>query len=99
MPSNFQSWLMIIFGIALIVTYILFFTTGSNFENSNDVNKHIIIVSIPTAILTLLYGGITYLYFSANVNYVTPFLLISNTITLAISLIALSISSIRVTST
>lgn len=99
MPSSaFAYILLAILGAALLGIYIYIGVQSSKLDTAAEVNKHITIVSSVTAVLTALYGVLTYIYFSINVNQVTPFLLISNTVTLAIALIALSISSLRATS-
>jgi hypothetical protein len=95
--NQFYSYLATgILGAALVGLYIYIGSYVGNNNTNNDLSKHLKIVGAVTAALTLIYGLLTYFYFMTNLNAVTPYLLISQTVVLWLSLFALSASSIQV---
>lgn len=95
MDSIYANLFLGLFGLGVLGLYMYIGLMSSNINSAAEINKQIIIVSSVTGILTIIFGFLTFIYFSINVNYVTPFLLISNTVVLTISLIALSVASLR----
>lgn len=88
--------LMIILGASFIGVFIYIGVTSGNQDNAVQVNKQIGIVGGVTTALSVLFGILTYFYFSVNTDYLTPFLLISNSLNLTLSLVAVAISSLRI---
>jgi len=95
LQDNLPYILFGVFGLGLLSLYLYIGFGSSQTDNASEINKQIGIVAGVTTVLVLLFGVITYVYFSVNVNYVTPYLLVSNNINLLLSIIAVAISSLR----
>jgi hypothetical protein len=93
--DNLPYILFGVFGLGLLSLYLYIGFGSSQTDNASEINKQIGIVAGVTTVLVLLFGVITYVYFSVNVNYITPYLLVSNNINLLLSIIAVAISSLR----
>lgn len=96
---DFQLILLGVFGLALLGLFIYIGVTSGEQDTTVQVNKNISIVAGVTTALSFVFGLLTYFYFSVNTDYVTPFLLISNSVNLTLALIAVGISSLRVRAT
>ena len=96
--DNLPYILFGVFGLGLLSLYFYIGFGSSQTDNASEINKQIGIVAGVTSVLVLLFGLITYVYFSVNVNYVTPYLLISGNVNLLLSIIAVAISSLRLSS-
>ncbi len=83
-------------GAGLIGLYIYIGVFLGTKDTNNEIYKHLLIVGSITAVLVFIYGWMMYLYFQSNLNEATPYLLISNTIILFLSLYSLTASSIQV---
>lgn len=67
-----------------------------NKDNGADIQKSLGIIAAITIILVAIFGVVAYMYFQANINYMTPFVLIMTFVNLAMSTIAVSIASLQV---
>jgi hypothetical protein len=85
-----------ILALGLLLIYIYIGSYVGNKDTNNEVSKQLLIVGTGTAICVAAYGVLAYMYLSANTPVIIPYLLISQTIILFVSLFALGISSIHV---
>ena len=85
------------FGLAGLVgiMFALGFLT-QNKDNGTEIRKNLGIITGVTAILVFIFGAVAYMYFTTNVNYLTPFLLIMTFVNLLVSLVAISAASLSV---
>jgi hypothetical protein len=67
-----------------------------NKDNGADIQKSLGIIAAITIVLVGIFGVVAYMYFQANINYMTPFVLIMTFVNLAMSTIAVSIASLQV---
>ncbi len=80
-----------------IYAYIASFT--GNKDTNNEINKHLAILSTVCGVLGLVYMGVTYFYFMANVSDIIPYLLVSQGLNFMLSLIAITLASIQMVQT
>lgn len=85
---------LIIVGLAGLYLYIGL--KAGKADSANEVSKHIAIVSGSTGALVILFTLLSFYYFTANINYATPYLLIMSGVNTFLSLIALSVGTIQV---
>ena len=69
----------------------------NNKDNANEIQKQLGIVTAVTAVIMLLFGGAAYMYFTTDVNALTPFLLIMTFVNMFLSLVAVSAASLGIT--
>jgi hypothetical protein len=67
-----------------------------NKDNGAEIQKNLSIIAGVTSILILLFGVVAYIYFSANINYMAPFVLIMTFVNLFMGVFAVSVSSLQV---
>lgn len=86
-------------GLAGIVTMTILmglYTQDKN--NGADIKLNLGIIAGVTGVLILMFGAGAYMYFTANVNYLPPFLIVMSFLNLYLSLFAVSAASLQVTS-
>jgi membrane-associated HD superfamily phosphohydrolase len=67
-----------------------------NKDHGAEIQKNLAIIGGVTGILVLLFGCVAYMYFMANINYLSPFVLIMTFINLFMSVFAISASSLQI---
>lgn len=97
MTQDMAVWTMLITGLIGIIALLVWmgFLTNSK-DGASDIQKNLGIVASVTAILVGLFGGAAYIYFSANVNYLSPFLLVLGFVNLFLSVFATSASTLGI---
>lgn len=97
MPADLPVWIMMSLGLAGIfgLTIWMGFLT-QNKDNGAEIQKNLGIVAGVTAILIGMFAAAAYMYFSANINYLTPFLLVMTFVNLFLSLFATSAATLGV---
>jgi hypothetical protein len=96
MSSDYALWVMLVVGLLGIVGLIVWLgilSANNNKDNASDIQKNLGIIASITAILVGLFGGAAYIYFSANVNYLSPFLLILGFVNMFLGVFATSVST------
>lgn len=88
--------LMSIILLSFLGIYLYIGLNAGKADNANEVSKHIAIVSGSTGALLILFTVLSFYYFTANVNYATPYLLIMSGVNSFLSLLALSVATIQV---
>ena len=83
-----------VLGILGVATALGFVT--QNKDNGAEIQKSLGIIAGVTGVLILIFGVIAYMYFSANINYMAPFVLIMTFVNLFMSIFAVSASSLQV---
>lgn len=83
-----------VFGIIGVIIWLGILTR--NKDNGDQIQKNLGIVAAISAVLVGLFGVTAYVYFSANVGYVTPFVLIMTFVNTFLSLFAVSAASLQV---
>ena len=86
---------MTILAIGLIVCYIYMGGKLGDKDINNDLSKNLTIIAIITGICTFIWGVLTYFFFMSNTNHVIPYLLISQSFVMFISLFSLAVSTIQ----
>ena len=89
--NTFYGILVIIAGLFSAILYFLS-SSGSTDEGRNA----IMIASLSSIVLMLIFGAVTFWYFTANPKYGYPYLLAMNAISLMLAVSALGVSSINV---
>ena len=67
-----------------------------NKDNGAEIKKNLGIIAGVTGVLILLFGVVAYMYFSANINYMAPFVLVMTFVNLFMSIFAVSASSLQI---
>ena len=67
-----------------------------NKDNGSEIQKNLGIVAGVTSILVILFGSVAYMYFTANVNLLPPFVLVMTFVNLLLSIFAVSAASLQV---
>jgi len=83
----------------LIGIYIYIGVAAGKLDNANEVSKHIGIIAGTTGCLLTIFTVLSFYYFTANIEYATPYLLIMSGVNTFLSLLAVSVASIQVYST
>jgi hypothetical protein len=94
--TDLPVWIMLglgLVGIIAIIIWMAFLT--QNKDNGAEIQKNLAIVAGVTGILIGLFAASAYIYFTANTNYLTPFLLVMTFINLFLSLFATSASTLQ----
>ncbi len=81
-------------GVIAIIIWMGFLT--QNKDNAEDIKKNLGIVAAVTFVIIGIFGAAAYVYFSANVSYLTPFVLIMTFVNLFLSSFAVSAASLQV---
>jgi hypothetical protein len=84
-----------VFGVAFCMYWI---ATNAPNPNANEIRKNLGIVGGVSGGAVLIFAIAAYIYFSTHVNYLTPFLLIMTFVNLALSVFAVSASTLQITS-
>lgn len=95
--SDFVVNVLLALGLAGVVG--IMFALGflpQNPDHGSEIKKNLGIISGVTGILIFIFGAVAYMYFTTNVNYLTPFLIIMTFVNLLMSLIAVSAASLSV---
>jgi len=90
-------WIMLgtgLIGLVSITLWLGFLT--QNKDNATEIQKNLVIVAGISGALIFVFGIAAYIYFSANTNYLTPFLLVMSFINLFLSVFAVSSSSLQI---
>jgi hypothetical protein len=93
-----MSYIMLtlgLLGLIAVITWLGFLT--NNKDNANEIQKNLGIISAVTGVLILIFGGASYMYFTTDVNALTPFLLIMTFVNMFLSLVAVSAASLGIT--
>ena len=67
-----------------------------NKDNGADIQKNLGIIAGITGILVILFGVVAYIYLTANINYMGPFVLVMSFVNLLLSIFAVSAASLQV---
>jgi hypothetical protein len=80
----------------LIGIYIYIGIMAGKLDNANEVSKHIGIIAGTTGVLLIIFTVLSFYYFTTNVTYATPYLLIMSGVNAFLSLLAVSVATIQV---
>lgn len=94
-PTNALLGIGIV-GIVGIIIWMGFLT--QNKDKADQIKLQLGIVALITSALVGVFGAAAYMYFSANVNYLTPFLLFMSFLNMFLSVFAVSASTLQVAS-
>ena len=91
---NFPIILMLTICTLGIITigYIMAFYV-QNKDNANEIRKNLGIISGVTLLIIIMFGGASYMYLFANMNYLPPFLFIMSFLNLFLSMLAVTFST------
>ena len=81
-------------GLVAIIVWLGFLT--QNKDNGSEIQKQLGIVTGVTSALVLLFGGAAYMYFTTDVNALTPFLLVMTFVNMFLGLVAVSAASLGI---
>ena len=81
-------------GIIGIIIWLSVLT--QNNDNAAEIRKNLAIIGGVTGILIGVFAAAAYVYFMANINYLTPFLLIMTFVNLFLSLYATAAASLQI---
>jgi hypothetical protein len=81
-----------IVGISIALGYLT-----QNKDNGANIQKNLGIVAGITGILVILFGCVAYIYFTANINYMAPFVLVMSFVNLFLGVFAVSAASLQIT--
>ena len=90
-------WIMLglgLGGIVAVIVWMAFLT--QNKDNGPEIQKNLWIVFGVVGVLVGLFAAAAYIYFTANTNYLTPFLLVATFINLFLSLFATSAATLNI---
>jgi len=70
---------------------------GATSPSSDNVNykNQLAIIGGVTAAAVIIFTFLVYIYFNTNMQYLTPFLLISNSVNLFLSIFAVSVATLK----
>ena len=95
--SDISVFLLLILGLGSMIGVVVWLgMLTQNKDNASEIQKNLAIVAGVTGCIIILFAVASYMYFSANTNYVTPFLLIMTYINMFLSLFATSASTLQV---
>jgi hypothetical protein len=80
-----------IVGISLALGFLT-----QNKDNGAEIQKNLGIVAGVSGILVILFGVVAYIYFTTNINYMGPFVLIMTFVNLLLSIFAISAASLQI---
>lgn len=87
---------LFLLGVVGIIAWMGILT--QNKDKGAEIQKSLTIIASLTGVLVFLFGVAAYVYFTANVNYLTPFLFVLSFVNLFLSIYAVSAASLSVTS-
>jgi hypothetical protein len=88
----------VLLGIGVVGIVAITITLGfltQNKDNGAEISKNLAIIGGTTAIIVLIFAVVSYIYFSANINYMAPFVLIMTFVNLFLGIFAVSASSLQ----
>jgi len=94
-----DGWMMGFLGLGLAGLVGLITAFGFVTQNENkgaEIRKNLGIIFAVSLVIVFLFGVISYMYFTTNVNYLTPFLLVMTFVNMFLSLFAVSAASLSV---
>jgi len=89
----------VLLGIGILGILGISITLGfltQNKDNGSEIQKNLGIVAGVTGILVILFGSVAYMYFTANVTLLPPFVLVMTFVNLLLSIFAISAASLQV---
>ena len=95
--TDLPVWIMLglgLSGMVAIIVWLGFLT--QNKDNGSEIQKNLGIVTGITGGLIIVFAIAAYVYFSANTNYITPYLLVMTFVNMFLSLLAVSVSTLQV---
>jgi hypothetical protein len=100
-PSSAKNdiliWIMLGLGLAGIVGLFIYIAyMPQNKDNAGEIQKNLAIITGISAVIVGIFGVTAYIYFSANVAYLSPFVLIMTFINLFLSVTAVSAASLNI---
>lgn len=98
--SDIAAWVMMALGVGGIIGMLVWLgVLTQDKDNGAEIRKNLAIIGGVTGILIGVFGAAAYIYFMANINYLTPFLLIMSFVNLFLSLYATAAASLQITKT
>ena len=98
MDSKILLYVMLGLGLSGLVAIVIWLSMlTNNKDNANQIQTQLGIVTLVTAVIMLLFGGAAYMYFTTDVNALTPFLLIMTFVNMFLSLVAVSAATLGIT--
>jgi len=95
MDSPLSTGLLVIGVIGIVGVSISLGFLNQNKDNGAEINKSLGIIGGVTAIIIIMFGIASYIYFSAHINHMAPFVLIMTFVNLFLSVFAVSSSSLQ----
>ena len=97
--STIAIWGALIVGLGLSIGAIIWLgTLSQNKDTGAEVAKQLGIIAGIVAIAIIALCIFAYIYFSTNVTYLSPFLLITTFVNMFLSLFAVSAATLQITS-
>jgi hypothetical protein len=98
--ADIAVWVMMTLGVGGIIGILVWLgVLTQDKDNAAEIRKNLAIVGGVTGILVFVFGAAAYIYFMANINYLTPFLLIMTFVNLFLSLYATAAASLQIVKT
>jgi hypothetical protein len=98
--ADIAAWVMMTLGVGGIIGILVWLgVLTQDKDNAAEIRKNLAIVGGVTGILIFVFAAAAYVYFMANINYLTPFLLIMTFVNLFLSLYATSAASLQIVKT
>jgi hypothetical protein len=95
--ADIAAWIMMGLGVGGIIGILVWLgVLTQDKDNAAEIRKNLAIVGGVTGILIGVFAAAAYVYFMANINYLTPFLLIMTFINLFLSLYATAAASLQI---
>ncbi len=97
MAADLPVWIMLglgIGGIAAVIVWMGLLTRDTT--QGPEIQKNLWIVFGVVGVLVGLFAASAYIYFTANTNYLTPFLLVLSFVNLFLSLFATSAATLQI---
>ncbi len=92
-----SMWLLGIGLVGILAVFIWMGFLTQDKDKGADIKLQLGIIASVTGVLLFIFGIAAYMYFTANVNYLTPFLLITTFLNLFMSIFAIAASTIQLT--
>ncbi len=84
---------VLLFGCVLAV--IIYIGTMSPSSDNVNYKNQIAIIGGITAVAVIIFTILVYIYFNTNMQYLTPFLLMSNSFNMFLSVFAVSVATLK----
>jgi hypothetical protein len=98
--ADIAVWVMMTLGVGGIIGILVWLgVLTQDKDNAAEIRKNLAIVGGVTGILVFVFAAAAYVYFMANINYLTPFLLIMTFVNLFLSLYATAAASLQIVKT